>query len=130
MRTIRPCPACSAPVSLKMSRCPNCNRRNPLGMLARTASMFAAAVGGLTISSTLAACYGAPCADGDDSCPDNNYVPTCAELSLQPAVDDKDGDGYCLAKDCNENDKTINSAARDVPGDGIDQNCDGRDTPK
>ena len=46
------------------------------------------------------------------------------------AEDFKDKDGYCLARDCNESNASINSAAIDIPGDGIDQNCDGRDTPK
>ena len=47
--------------------------------------------------------------------------------SSQPQIDDVDGDGYCKLQDCNENDKSVNAAARDVPNDGIDQNCDGKD---
>jgi hypothetical protein len=128
MRTVRPCPSCAAPVTIKMARCPNCNRANLRGFLTRTVSSVAALVGGVTLSSTLAACYGAPCADGDSSCPPEwTAVPTCAMLSSQPQIEDKDGDGYCLASDCNENDKTINASMRDVPNDGIDQNCDGKD---
>jgi hypothetical protein len=126
MRAIRPCPSCAAPVTLKMTRCPHCNRAHPLGMLARTAHALAAVAGSFTISGTLAACYGAPCADAHDtSCID--VIPSCSQVSSQPAVDDVDRDGYCKAQDCNENDKQFNAAAHDLPGDGLDQNCDGKD---
>ena len=130
MRIIRPCPTCAAPVTLKMTRCPHCRRAHPLGMVARAASMVAGVLGGITISGTLAACYGAPCADpGDESCR-NTAVPTCDEVSSQPKIDDRDGDGYCKAQDCNEDNKQINATAFDLPGDGVDQNCDGKDPTK
>jgi hypothetical protein len=107
-----------------MIRCPACNTTNLRGLL----SWAGALVGGLTMSTTLSACYGAPCASaGDSDCPDRDYVPTCAMASSQPQIDDVDQDGYCKLQDCNENDKGVNAAARDIPRDGIDQNCDGRD---
>jgi hypothetical protein len=40
---------------------------------------------------------------------------------------DVDGDGYNRPDDCIDSDATIHPAATDVPGDGIDQNCDGHD---
>lgn len=41
--------------------------------------------------------------------------------------DDPLGLGLALYSDCDDNDPTINSSATDVPGDGIDQDCDGSD---
>ena len=38
---------------------------------------------------------------------------------------DLDGDGFTSDVDCNDNDATINSAAAEICGDGIDQNCSG-----
>jgi hypothetical protein len=130
MRTVRPCSNCAAPVTLKMIRCTNCARFNPLGLLARVASTATIVAGGVSVTSTLAACYGAPCANANDSSCLGNPIPTCEEVSLQPMVDDVDKDGYCLKYDCNEMDPAINAAAKDPRGDGVDQNCDGVDGVK
>ena len=42
---------------------------------------------------------------------------------------DTDKDGYPGGFDCNDNDPRIFPGAKEVCGDGVDQNCDGRDTP-
>ena len=38
---------------------------------------------------------------------------------------DSDGDGYPLKFDCNECDPNVNNGAFDVPGNGIDEDCNG-----
>ena len=38
---------------------------------------------------------------------------------------DADGDGYPLKYDCNECDPNVNNGAFDVPGNGIDEDCNG-----
>jgi hypothetical protein len=40
---------------------------------------------------------------------------------------DADGDGYVAPGDCNDNAPGIHPNTADIPHDGIDQNCDGRD---
>lgn len=59
------------------------------------------------------------------------WVGGSADVSLERIID-KDRDGYYdyagfTLSDCNDNDFFINSGANDIPGDGIDQNCDGAD---
>jgi len=72
----------------------------------------------------------------DDSlCDDHNpcTLDFCNVLSgCQHLPKDSDQDGFIdancpLGSDCNDNDSSINPAAQDTVGDGIDQNCDGLD---
>jgi hypothetical protein len=66
------------------------------------------------------------CGDGIDQ--DCNGT----DLRCREACEDADQDGFgqgagCLNTDCNDQDAQTNPGARDVPGDGIDQDCSGAD---
>lgn len=54
-----------------------------------------------------------------------------ALAALRKATDhDKDGYSASFAGgDCNDHDKTINPGAIDTPGNGVDEDCSGEDTP-
>ncbi|MDD5178606.1 MAG: MopE-related protein [Candidatus Nanoarchaeia archaeon] len=40
---------------------------------------------------------------------------------------DEDGDGVCSSEDCNDKNALVKKGAKDVCGDGLDQDCDGKD---
>ncbi|HET6284441.1 MAG TPA: sulfatase-like hydrolase/transferase, partial [Polyangia bacterium] len=51
---------------------------------------------------------------------------------LARALTDRDGDGFSArfgGGDCDDADATVYPGAEDVPGDGVDQNCEGGDAP-
>ena len=50
-------------------------------------------------------------------------------FTLDPRPRDRDRDGSFAGTDCNDLDPTIRPGGPDVPGDGIDQNCNGSDEP-
>lgn len=60
------------------------------------------------------------CSNGDQSCPS-----TCVDEDL----DGVGVGGACPIQDCNDDDNTISPLLAEVCGDGIDQNCDGADSP-
>lgn len=122
------CVRCESVVSAKMIECAHCGLLNPRGAFKRFAAAVTAIASGISLSTTLSACYGAPCASAH--CGQGGDIPTCDQITATPDVDDVDGDGFCLDFDCDEEDATINSAAFDTPDDGIDQDCSGEDATR
>ncbi len=116
---LQKCDSCQSFLSPSNDRCSHCRKRS---LWKRAAVM----IGGSALSMTLAACYGAPCASGTKACNDN-CPPSPADFPCSDTLLDKDKDGYCGRFDCNESDPTIHWGAADPVGDGIDQNCDGKD---
>jgi len=50
--------------------------------------------------------------------------------AIAGAVDpDADGDGFPASRDCRDNQRRIRPNAREVVGNGVDENCDGRAVP-
>ena len=124
--SITTCCACHGPMTVSMRACPHCGAAR--GALMRVGSGILAVMGGVSLSMTLAACYGAPCATSvNGECWDVEDVPSCGEITAEPELEDLDGDGYCMEYDCDEDDESVHAAAIDAPGDEIDSDCDGED---
>jgi hypothetical protein len=58
-----------------------------------------------------------------------NVDATPAKRSWTIAVPDDDGDGFNANVDCDDTNPAIHPGANDLPGNGVDENCDGADTP-
>jgi len=52
---------------------------------------------------------------------------TTIQSATQPEGYYKASDLTAISGDCNDNDKNINPEAKEIPDDGIDQNCNGKD---
>jgi Ca2+-binding RTX toxin-like protein len=68
----------------------------------------------------------------DDAQVDETDTVSGCEFSRRadvPVPVDEDQDGFVGGFDCDDHDPTRNQGATDVPGDGIDQDCDGFDQP-
>ncbi len=87
------------------------------------------------------ACKGPDCDDGDPAvhpgAPEvcgNGHDEDCDGEDKACVLDctDADGDGYgqgedCLGPDCNDQDKMIFPGAKELCGNGVDEDCDGKD---
>jgi hypothetical protein len=58
-----------------------------------------------------------------------NIDATASHRNWTIAVPDSDSDGFNANIDCNDGNPAIHPGANDVPGNGVDENCDGADTP-
>jgi len=75
------------------------------------------------------------CGDNvDQDCTENvaNLPALRGDLPCPANCQDADRDGFgvgvgCYGADCNESDPNQNAGAREIPGDGIDQDCNGAD---
>jgi hypothetical protein len=61
------------------------------------------------------------------------WLSACAQVYEYPSpermmdLNDADDDGYHASDDCNDENSSVHPGAVDLPFDGIDQDCDGRD---
>jgi hypothetical protein len=59
-----------------------------------------------------------------DAAGNTDQTPTARHWRI---TSDADGDGYVVPADCNDANPAIHPGALDVPGNGVDENCDGHD---
>ncbi len=75
--------------------------------------------------------YAEICGDGiDQDCDGSDLACYYPPVAPDPNSVDSDGDGYTPNQgDCNDNNAKINPKAVEICGNGIDENCDGKDLP-
>lgn len=66
---------------------------------------------------------------GRDPGPDRTVRTLTPPPAPPPPPADTDGDGFSADVDCDDTDASVHPGAADVPGNGRDESCDGRDAP-
>jgi hypothetical protein len=103
------CAGCGQHVLQSVSSCPHCLSRFP-----STSSRIPTAAA-LLMGLGMAGC--------DQAVEDIYGVPNF-DTAFRA---DEDGDGFSVVDDCDDEDSSIYPGAEEIPGDGIDQNCNGDD---
>ena len=139
-RPLVACPACSELVFKGVCSCPHCGLKHPCHAhkLSRGAILMGLglALSGCPIAATPDSDSPAVDTDTDtdtdtnaDTDTDTDPGPdTYSQADYSGAVtEDEDGDGYDTSDDCNDEDANIHPGAKEIPGDGVDSDCDGED---
>lgn len=111
---LRPCPSCAQMVYSNTCTCPHCGAEK----VCRSAGLPRSA---MLLGLTLAAI-----GCDDDKGTEEHFS---SDYTGAPSYtyEDVDGDGYADDVDCDDSDASIHPDAEEVPGDGVDSNCNADD---